>query len=382
MNKYKIRLSEIILGIFIASLFIYWQTRKKVNFEDFALGKGTSSFYAERNGFPIHLSKFTQNGLSQLKQGWINRGENDILLVLGNSQTHGINHIKKGDMGYNALLFDTLQPIKIDVITHSIPNANLQELLLSYRYLSNDLPIKHLVIPLFMDDLREDGIRDVFFPEVIDRQYSIEDTTLVSLKINRALKVFQETTDNNEVVNGDENMTALNETVQEEIEKLLTEELGTISKSWSGRESLRGSIFTNMYLLRNTVLGIDAQTKRPLIKDRYYHNISAFKSLLEHTKTQNVKVLAYIPPIRNDVEIPYIISEYEDFKLDIGNIVSTYEHVSFVNLESIVLSQYWGTKEATNLLGKEELDFMHFQYAGHKLLYENLLGEIEKIIKE
>ena len=82
-----------------------------------------------------------------------------------------------------------------------------------------------------------------------------------------------------------------------------------------------------------------------------------------------------IPPIRNDVKIPYDSNEYIDFKNEVKNIAQFY-NTNFVNLENIVPGEYWGLKTSTNIGQHIELDFMHFMFEGHKILAETLLNHI------
>ena len=46
-----------------------------------------------------------------------------------------------------------------------------------------------MAIPLFFDDLREDGIRDVFFPKLINNRFLVSDSSsYIGKKINANLK--------------------------------------------------------------------------------------------------------------------------------------------------------------------------------------------------
>ncbi len=378
-NKFKFL--EIVIGIIIACFLINSLTRDDMNFDEFALGPGTSSFYAKHGGLPIHLGNLEQNLLDSLELGWLNRGKNPVLFILGNSQTHGINQLKKGDVSYNSLLFDKLQTNRLDVLTHSLPNVSLQEFFLSYTYFQEKYPIKFLLIPAFMDDLRENGIRKNAFASIIEKGYMLDDTIGISEKINTEINKLREELLVEGLTSSEERFLALNETVQQKSERFLNKGLNQYSISWKGRKQLRGKIFTNLYLLRNTMLGIDAQTKRPMISQNYKNNIAALTCLLEHAQYHDIKVLIYIPPIRNDVEPPYILKEYSNFKKEMKGLSARYNNTYFVNLESIVAAQFWGTKEATSFSRKDELDFMHFQKEGHVILYENLLVEIDKMIE-
>ena len=57
-------------------------------------------------------------------------------------------------------------------------------------------------------------------------------------------------------------------------------------------------------------------------------------------------------------------------------------NVHMVNLEGLVPGELWGTKDSTSLDASPELDFMHFQAAGHKLLASKLYEEMLVVIGE
>lgn len=73
----------------------------------------------------------------------------------------------------------------------------------------------------------------------------------------------------------------------------------------------------------------------------------------------------YIPPIRNDVAVPYDMAAYEKFKHKLRDIAAK-NNLAFADLENVVASSEWGTKNSATLGGGKELDFMHFSYAGHQ----------------
>ncbi|MBT8196358.1 MAG: hypothetical protein KJO64_08010, partial [Bacteroidia bacterium] len=129
-----------------------------------------------------------------------------------------------------------------------------------------------------------------------------------------------------------------------------------------------------LYNVRNTIFSISAQTKRKVIKNAYDDNLNALNALFENLEKENIQCISYIPPIRGDVEVPYVLSEYEQFKKDTEEIAAKHNSVQFLNIEGIVPAEYWGTKGSTNLSGGQELDFMHFKYPGHQELY-NALNE-------
>ena len=107
---------------------------------------------------------------------------------------------------------------------------------------------------------------------------------------------------------------------------------------------------------------------------------STYQDILNLAIENEVEVATYIAPIRNDIKIPYKISEYETFKKEIENIAKKYK-IYFTSLENLVPSEFWGTKASTSLKKQGEVDFMHFQAEGHRLLAEAVFLSISKILQ-
>lgn len=370
--KYQ-KLTELIVGISLAFIIISVFFKEKKNFENLALGEDTVSVNARDSaGQLIHVMQLTSLEYDSLILGWQQRGKKDVILCLGNSQTHGINQLKQGDVNYPKILSDEFQKNSLDVIAHSIPNANLQEHLLLFDFWTSRLPVKYLVIPVFMDDMREDGIRVV--EQLNKESYKISnDTSAIAAKINKEIKAWGATETAND-------MSALNKTVQEKSELFFNSWLDKHFAPWASRPTVRGDLFANLFIWRNTLFGIKATTKRKMILENYNNNLAALVSILDKAKAKNIQVLVYVPPIRHDVEIPYDATEYSNFKNQLMKIATSDKDFHFVNLENVVPGQYWGVKSSTNNSGEKELDFMHFQYAGHKALAENLIPEIKKML--
>lgn len=375
-NRGKILLLEIIIGSFIGLFIISKITQQKLDFENMALGEETQAYYAQYENYPLHITKLEEEELSQLKQGWERRAEKDVLLILGNSQTHSINQLQEGDMTYNEKLFLDYKD-SLDVLTISFPNANLQEFYYTFNYTLLEYPVKTLVLPVFMDDLREDGIREVYLEDIAKEKYFLKDTSALSLAINEEVAAFQKKDE--QEANPDN--AALRETMQEKSEIYLDNALSERWSLWKNRKKVRGQIFTSLYNLRNTVFGINAQTKRKMIPRNYKINMQALTQMLELAENNGVKVLLYVPPIRQDVEVPYNLKEYARFKEEMETLAGTYNSTTFANLEGIVPGEYWGVKKSTNASGEAELDFMHFQYEGHNRLYQSLKEKLKPVLE-
>ncbi|MFM7857050.1 MAG: hypothetical protein ACKO96_35280, partial [Flammeovirgaceae bacterium] len=123
----------------------------------------------------------------------------------------------------------------------------------------------------------------------------------------------------------------------------------------------------------NTVLGINASTVRRMIPQRWANNMQALQQLSTGCILNATKMIIYIPPIRSDAKLPYDKKEYEDFKITVKQVADDKpEWIHFKNYEKIVPNELWGYKAATNLKADREVDYMHFQYSGHKIMKDSL----------
>jgi hypothetical protein len=379
-------LLQLLLGLLfaIATIQLFFSGERK--FDELALGTETVTYMAKDiAGSNIHLTQIDNAEENVFVNDYHARGNKNVTLFMGNSQTHSINQMKNGEVNFIRILHDTLDNKNSEILCHSMPNAGMQEFYLSYMYWKKKLNIKVLVIPLFFDDLREDGIRDVFFTNLINDKFLLSDSlSHIEKKINSNLKSYwsskKEVKTNNTSLNSSKDNEALKETVQEDIENSLNLFLEKNSKSWNNRENVRGDFFVWLYQLRNTVLGINASTIRKMIPQRYEDNLEALQLILTDCKKNDVKVLLYIPPIRSDVPIPYEKKLYSKFKNHIKEICEKEKNKLFyADFDTIIPGRYWGFKGATNLFEKREMDYMHFQFKGHQILADSLFSHLKLI---
>jgi hypothetical protein len=344
---------------------------KQSNFEELALGKNTHSFYAKHGGFPIHCSDLRD--AQQCLDGFRERGGQQAVLWLGNSQLHAINQYRVGDKSGAAILFPLLKQGGLDLLTFSQPNANLQEHYVLFTHLQTRLPLRLLILPLVFDDTREDGTRADVATALRDVSTSV---ALEKTDIGRRIlaKNLANAAENSEETAG------LAHTVQDHVERAINSWLSSSIPAWSDRPEMRGSIFVGLYKLRNYFFGIKATTKRRFIKSRYAENLLALQSILSRASDKNINVLMYVVPLRNDVQPPYDQFEYDRFKKDVKELAEA-EHALLLNLENLVPAEYWGRKDSTTLIDDAELDFMHFQSLGHKLLADELYRTSRNIVQ-
>jgi hypothetical protein len=350
------------VGLLLSALLLSFSSSgKATNFEELALGNDNSPLYAEYQGARIHCTGVDDAEICL--EGARKRHLPKMVLWLGNSQLHAINQYKPGQENAPPILFRSLTNKGVDLLTFSQPNASFQEHYVLFEYLRNRVKPNVLILPLVFDDTRETGIRDSISAALH------QPDTIASLRTTAiGQKILAEDQKNG---SGNNDFAGLAETIQERVELAANDWLSDHFKLWASRPEVRGRLFNDLYQFRNTVFGITPQTKRRIIKSRYQDNIAALDAILTSAAGADIKVLAYIAPLRMDVDVPYKRDEYDRFKKDTEDLIRSKGAV-FANLESLVPGELWGEKPATNVGGTFELDFMHFQAKGHVLLADKL----------
>mgnify|MGYP006172140553 CR=1 FL=1 len=349
--------------------YFYNNINPELNLEELALGSENSSSLEFVNNIQVHC--YDLDDINECLNGYNNsRPEQEVVLWLGNSQLHTINQMKSKDVTAPHLLHRYSIDDSKYLLTLSQPNANLQEHYLLFEYLLEKLTIKTLILPVVFDDMRETGIRPSLL-EGLKNKNVIERLSKTIVGKNIYLSAGNKDSSGNDI-------TALDGTFQEYIEELLNNELKDKWEIWNSREQIRGQLFANMYFFRNWLLGINPSSIRKMIPGRYILNMEALTALLNSAKNQKVEVILYIVPLRNDTKAPYNIHEYNNFKKEL-NLLSSSLGIKFLNLENLIPSTYWGTKTTTSFNEQQELDFMHFQADGHKLLADIIYKELQNI---
>ena len=130
------------------------------------------------------------------------------------------------------------------------------------------------------------------------------------------------------------------------------------------------------------MFNIDATTIRRKIPGRYKKNFEALINITKLAKLNNIKVFFYIAPIRQDINLPYDLEDYELFKKE-AKILAEKNDVHFFNYESLIPKDNWGFNGSI-LFGnsKSEIDFMHFRSKGHSLLSDKVHEDLTRILKK
>lgn len=368
----KSQLLAIILG---GSLALVWLglnfEPKQTNFEEAsALGAATTSVFSRIGEYPIHCgdSRDAADCLAGVKAREAQRSA----LWLGNSQVHAVNQWHGGETNAAPMLFQSLKPLGLDLVTFSQPNANFQEHYVLFEYLQRQMPLKMLILPAVFDDTRETGLRQDIAVFLNDGRIKI---AMAATAIGQRILQARESAP---VDSGAEDTAGIAHTLQERVERFLNTGLEQHSALWAARPEMRGQILIDLYTWRNTLLGIKPTSKRKIIRSRYEDNMGAMAAIMASASSHGIRMLVYVVPLRNDVEVPYVDSEYQHFKRDVQSLAEQYG-ARFANLENLVPAELWGSKAATSSGGGEELDFMHFQAGGHRLLAERLAEEVTAV---
>lgn len=357
---------SLVLGVALAGRIAGSAT----NFEDLALGDQTASVFGSVNGDKVFCGSIAEapECLGPARQ----RNLAKRVVWLGNSQLHSINQPKPADRTAPVLLAEWRRAEGTEVIGFSMPNASLTELLVVAAYLDSDRPIDVLIVPLFLDDMREQKVREALRPavEAPELKARLQQFGAGRYAIDLLAKAA--------VADAPAETHALS--LQQKSENFLTDRLERCCDVQTTRNLARGEIEVQAFMFRNWAFNITAQSVRPIIPTTYAQNMAALEDIFRLARARSTRVIAYIPPLRQDFKPPYDPQQYAQFKAQTRTLAGRYG-VRWVDLDRLVPGRYWGTKAATRTGGAPELDFMHYQGPGHLLLAEAMQPLVSEALK-
>jgi hypothetical protein len=364
------QLARLLFALLLMALVAALYTREKIDAENFALG--TENVHSAE---AYHGSPYTAPAVRDIKFV-IDRAvqicpeeHNKKIMWLGNSQLHTINQYKNGQhLAPYWLREMAKQPDCFWPYGLSLPNANFQEYFALSVYVTSATRIDAAVLSLVFDDLREDGLRADFSALMVNSM----PVTLAASRVGRDILVRYEQ-DLARGKGGSGENQGLEGFVQKRFEDSLTDFLGHIIPLWSDRPNLRVRLMTDLYYLRNFVFHIKANTVRKQIPARYLRNMGALEAVLSQLRDSGIPIILYIAPIRQDISSPYDTAEYESWKRVVARLAATYG-AQLLNLETDVPPGLWGAYH------EADVDFMHFQGDGHRLLAQAIAPALRKAI--
>ena len=352
----KILFSFFVIILSFAGLYIYiqtaWQNEKKDKGFANAIPTSSNKFVCEANNFEC-----VKNLMVDLN------GSKQNTLLFGNSQLGAINQFSTGEINYaQQLSEESNQKIDLPLTIRSIwiPNATLsefKEIFLSMKKCSTR--IDNLIIPIFLDDMGEQKIRD-------------------SLK-NYSTNICSDFSDLSQYKNAIKT-NLHNMSNSDKLDKTILQNTIVLKDIQSINTHFR--IF--LYSLRNSIFGITASSKRKIVPTAYRQNLQSLKSIINSRQSLGMPTIIYIPPllhISSGNEIPYLKNDYSNFKNDMKNICDKKQCIYF-DLDSIIPDEKWGYKASTSLKGEQnEIDFMHFTYEGHQIMSKAFINILNNHIK-
>jgi len=292
----------------------------------------SATLFGEVEGRRVHCRD--RRDSDRCVAGYRAAGSPPAVLWLGNSQLHRINRRAAGQETASQQLHRTLAARGRYLVTYSQPNANLAEHRLLYRRLRGDYRIETMVLAVCLDDFRESEVRETISGE-------------------RAAKVPESAS------------------LQPRVESRLSESLGERWSLWRLRPKLKVLADYAAYTARNRLLGVTAQTKRPVPADLYAQKMALLTQIVAEARADGVQVVLYAPPYRRDVEGPYVESQYRRFIGDLETLRG--KGVRVADLTGAVSGREWGMMRDP-LTGTDDYDFMHFTAEGHRRLARGVAG--------
>lgn len=356
----------LLLGLALA----HWIASTAPSFDDLALGEQTSDVFGSYQGDKTFCGtiKAVEDCLGPARRRNLARR----VVWLGNSQLHAINQPKPGDTTAPIKLAGVLRPKGVEVLGFGMPNSSLVEFMIAASYLEDDRKIDVLVVPMFLDDTREQQVREDLRLAVAPPRHKAQLQHYATGRLAMARLAASQP--------AAAPVAGVSLSLQQRSENALTGALEQCCGMETTRYLAHGQIDIQAYFLRNWVFGITPQTVRPILPVAYEQNLTALEDIFRLAQRHSTRVIAYIPPIRQDFKAPYDPQQYQQFKARTRALAERYGAV-WVDLAALVPGRYWGTKRATHTGGKAELDFMHYQEPGHALLARAIAPQVEAVLK-
>ena len=355
-------LISIVISLILLNFLLNFENNK--DFLQIAINEETTIKYSEKiNEKEIHCGV---PGESICLKDYNNLKNNLALAVLfGNSQLHSINQYDVNDNVASYIAHLNLLDSNKYLITFSNPNVSLVEIYVMFEYLLTKVDIHSLMIQIVFDDMREVNLRS----KIKDLINNDVKNQLLQNKFGQ--KIIIDNINLND--NDKKNEYSLSLIVEEELNEFLLNK----SLLWRDRGQLRAKIFNFLYVSRNSLFNIDSSSVRKLIIPKYNKNIEALNQIMIKSKKNDINLSIYIAPIRDDFKIPYDFDEYKMFKSSIQNLSLKYD-IKFYDFEKIVPNKHWGYGNSINISNDKEVDFMHFNANGHKIISKEIIKVLEE----
>lgn len=369
MTRFRDGLVLIAGALAAYALLMIAQSRFAIKTDELAFGTETANVLGTVDGLIAHCIGAKDS--PDCENAYSESGKPPSILWVGNSQLPAINRFEIGQENAPQILFRQLQGRNRYLITYSQPNANLSE---HAVVINSVMPIYQpdlVILPVVFDDIREQGVREIV------QDFTKRADLLSHVKASKSWPLIKNNLSGQTGAPG--GGTAIlgleKDTLQKKTERAFTGFLGMHWSLWAARPKLRGTLSSAKHILRNKILGIHSYTKRRVNPQIYKERMALLEQIIMDIQVSGAQILLYIPPYRDDIDGPYVATEYDRFKSDFRALAAKTDS-EFLDMERIVPGVQWATVTDT-IFGFKEPDFMHFTEQGHIAMAQALDAKLK-----
>jgi len=360
----KFQLGCILSGIFLGVLAFHLVGHRVSKFDPDKVGLGLNTTSAVSYNRNLVISSGNPRMLIPAIQS-ARESRDHVVLWLGASQLHAINHYEQGDdlaVGY-ANLQSTNNKNGDTYVQCSLGNANFHEMLCSYLMLRGlDVKVDTLLVALTYDDLREAGIR----PEV--RKWMESPKIWLTKTQPGELRSLQEELNKLETNQGVPNSPVARNptsgTPQEQLEAEIVSGLVSFWAAYGKRGQIRSMIHIFLRSFAARILGGVFQRRTPEVpKVIKSWNQGALETLITVAIKDGLRICLYKQPHRPGLQ-PFLHNrqDYDRWHESIEAMARKTPQIHYQDFETIVPASLWG------LTNEGRPDCFHFQDKGHRIL--------------
>ena len=357
-------LAAVIVGFVLFSILAW--TKRDFDGAAAGLGLNTRNFLGEWD--ERQISSAVVDSISAAGHAY-QESRQPVVLWLGASQLHSINHAKTGDE--LAVAHATRHAVELEstrrFLQLSYGNAGLHDQLAYYLIMRERSMLPQLVLlGLTYDDLRESELKDG-----VVRQLNHDSPNELDLPAVDRILALRHGMDAERSAPLSRNATA--GTPQERLEEWVVE---LLEKYWPGyayRGELRG--WTEVFLRTRIAVATGEFMRRrvpPVPNALKRWNLDAFDALVALCRSDGVSLYVYKPPHRPGEELFYHSRPaYDEFfeSLERRSAVNAFSYRDF---ETLIPQQHWG------LTSTGRPDVFHFSGFGHEQLGKAIDGWLEE----
>lgn|GEM_PF-4536022 len=313
--------------------------------------------------------------------------ENLKILYVGNSQTLAIMDERPGDLTtpqwFQVLLSRQAksEQDRATVILGSEPNMTMPEVLIKLVAAAEQSPRQCDVLleAAVLEEYRGLGIREDMLRLV--QSHGIKAKLFEILNANSDLPAAA--TSLGAVVHNTEEQNGAERKAKDTFAQRLEARIqATAEKNslFARRTDLQAQTGIQYSVWRNSLLGINSSTLRPVPESSYRASLELLELALRYARAKGINVVLYLAPMRSVQPNPNLPADVAKFRHDVPAICQRYEALCMDYID-LVPESLWTNYSDDPANAGGQRDFAHFTGAAHKLLAEKLISDVAPQIK-